>query len=58
MDNPKLYSTSEAAQILGISKRQLNRLVNKNIIEPVQIDANGYRYCPAHIVALEAKFLM
>lgn len=44
MDNPKLYSTSEAAQFLGISKATLNRLVNRRIIEPAQTGSNGYRY--------------
>ena len=40
----KLYSTKELAELLGISKRAIQKRVKAGKLTPAKIDANGYLY--------------
>ena len=53
----KFYSTKQAAQILGINKATLNRMVNRRIIKPAQTGANGYRYFSESQLAQVAQII-
>ena len=44
MDNPKLYSTKEAAQIIGKNIKTLERWRQSGKLVPVKVDENGYCY--------------
>ena len=44
MDNPKLYSTKEAAQIIGKNIKTLERWRKSGKLVPIKVDENGYCY--------------